>query len=108
MLWLIMYSNSLLANCKTKNIKLLHLDVGLCRVSKLFLDILLKTGYLWDLWWQKKWCRKLCYFFSGTPCIYSYVIRKPKLACTVNECASIQASLNERRLYRGLSAERDA
>jgi len=44
MLRLILFSNSSLANCRTKNIELLHSDVGLCRVSNLFLDNLLKTA----------------------------------------------------------------
>jgi len=53
MLWLILFLSSSIANCKTKNIQLLHSDVGLCRVSNFFLDIFLKTARLCDAWLQK-------------------------------------------------------
>jgi len=70
MLRLMLFSNSSLANCKTKNIKVLHSDVGLCRVSSLFLDILLKTAWLCDVWLQKCGAANFVPFF-GHPIFHS-------------------------------------
>jgi len=73
MLRLILFSNSSLANCKTKNIKVLHSDVSLCRVNSLFLDILLKTARLCEVRLQKCGAANFVPFFSGTPCIWSFM-----------------------------------
>ena len=70
MLRLILLSNSSLVNCKTKNISLLQLDVGLYCVSNLFLDVLLKTAWLCDLRLQNCDAANFVLFFLEHP-LYS-------------------------------------